>query len=107
MPVTNEQPRPKTQAPVKPPAPPAEVLVAEKPQGWRPMKEAPHTGIKLYLLEIGGDGQRRHHEMYWYTTRQYRKGTWQETGWWRPVFGPNSPPKFIPAGWRHVSEGIA
>lgn len=81
--------------------PVSETIAAERPRRWHPMSEAPKDGTYLYL-----EGDKASAEWYWYTTRQFRKGSWQPIGWWRMRFGPKTQPVFNPTGWRRVSEGL-
>jgi hypothetical protein len=73
------------------------------------LPKEPQERVKLGYIYLGGDPYNGPHEeereYYWYRTRQFRKGSFQETGWWRRRFGPNTPPGFTPIGWRLVSEG--
>lgn len=104
-----------TELDLKPPAKPASPpppKVPTKPaasagKGWHSMDTAPKDGTYVYLLgEKWVPGVSLPNEWYFYNTRQMRKGCWQAVGWWRPRFGPNGPPTFMPTGWRRVSEGF-
>lgn len=70
------------------------------------MDTAPKDGTYLFLKGDPTVGQEIANEWFWHATRQFRKGMWQSTGWWRRRFGPNAPPSFTPDGWRKVTEGF-
>lgn len=99
--MTTEQPKHKSGPTMKPPPPPAETDVIEKEDDWRPMREAPKDGTYVYFKEDDTCS-----EWCWYKTRQYNGGSWKETGWWRPRFGPKHSAHFIPSGFRLVVDGL-
>jgi hypothetical protein len=97
----------KTQADGKQPPPPlpVDVMVADDP--WHPMNSAPKDGTYLFLRGDPMNNEKEiPNEWFWYRTRQFRKGTWQQTGWWRRRFGPAVAPSFTPEGWVSVKEGL-
>lgn len=89
-----------------PPKPPAEqgVMVMDDP--WHPMSTAPKTGEYVFLRGDECNEKEIPNEWFWYSTRQFRKGMWQATGWWSRRFGTRTPPSFTPSGWRGVKEGM-
>jgi hypothetical protein len=95
---TAAQTAPQTQATVAPPAP-----QTQPPKGrvWHPMTEAPKDGSYVYFKEDDN-----HDEWFWYETRQFRKGSWQQVGWWKRRFGITSQPSFVPTGFRRLAEGL-
>jgi hypothetical protein len=100
---------------VPPPLPPVQIALPERNAPWHPMDSLPKDHVdraKVGYVYLRGDpyAQREgidevEREFYWYVTRQYRKGSWQQIGWFRRRFGPATPPGFEPTGWRKVSEG--
>lgn len=104
---TPAKPKPKPASP--PPSPPPPAAVAAKQEDpWHDMASAPKNGMYVFLkgdpCADATDEVTR--EWFWYSTRQFRKGTWQACGWWRRRFGPNAPPSFTPEGWRNAKEGL-
>ncbi|HEY4355940.1 MAG TPA: hypothetical protein VGN16_09350 [Acidobacteriaceae bacterium] len=83
-----------------------EIVAKAVPNAWRGMESAPKDGTFLYLLGDDGLEKEEPNVWYWYLTRQFRKGTWQQVGWWRLRFGPSCAPSFTPKGWRSVKEGL-
>lgn len=92
---------PATDSKSPPPPKPPRAKVAAGAPAWRPMESAPKDGSWVYL-----QGDPSLLEWSWYQTRQFRKGSWQPIAWWRSRLGTESPPKFSPAGWRRISEGL-
>jgi len=66
---------------------------------WHPLDERAQSGDLVYL-----QGDEQFDQWYWYRTRQFRKGMWQEIGMWRRKFGPKDAPQFEIKGYRRVSE---
>jgi hypothetical protein len=88
--------------PQQPAPPPVVKTDAVKALEWHPMSNALKDGTYLYLNN-GSETK----EVFFYWTRQFRKGTWQACGWWRERYGPKVPDAFNPTGWRKVTEGLA
>lgn len=61
----------------------------------QPMTSAPKDGRNLFLFDDTGHA----YECYWRETRQFRKSTWQEIGFWSHWPGPPSRVMFDPKGW--------
>lgn len=62
---------------------------------YRSMDTAPQDGRPILLFDEKGQA----YECYWRRTRQFRKSTWQEIGFWALLLGPNGPLDFVPQGW--------
>lgn len=105
---TQEKPVKAKQQSAPPPAKPRDMLSDAKDDPWHPMTTAPKNGMYVFLKgdDLADAADEVMREWFWYTTRQFRKGMWQQTGWWRRRFGPNAPPSFTPEGWRYVKDGM-
>lgn len=103
---------PAPQAPVAvPPAPAATAPVAPVSTvgyhqlDWHPIDDKAKTGDFVYLRPPSpGDVPE---EWYWYKSREFREGSWQQTAWWKRRFGSADPCRFEPTGYRRVGEGLA
>jgi hypothetical protein len=99
--MTEQQVKHKSGPVMKPAEEPTPEPAPEKTDEWLPMSEAPKDGSYVYLKE-----DTSHDEWFWYRTRQFRKGMWQEIGWWKRRYGLNTIPALVPTGFRRLSDGL-